>query len=264
VKRKTSALIQAALVAHQACLEAHRGGGTPRDLHRCRVATRRIRVIARTTQPVVGDVLVPLQEELCWLAGVLAPVRDLDVLLDHLGSQVETLDEDGDGAKLVVAALERQRLFRAQEAQDALGSHRFDVLLDRLGAAGSAIPQRGDPLAPIVTRELHKLRRSAANLNGAWSDAEIHALRIRVKRARYTAELLDGAKWKRVGRALARVQDLAGAHQDAVRAEEQLRRLSRPKTAVVVGRLIERERFRKGAQRAALPAALRKALLSRE
>jgi CHAD domain-containing protein len=260
VKRQTSALIQAALAAQQGCLEAHREGATARDLHRCRVAARRIRVLARTTQPLVGDALVPLQDELHWLAGILAPVRDLDVLLEHLGPQVETLDDDADGAKLVVAALRRQRLFRANEAQAALTSGRFEELLDHLGAAGAAIPDCTAPLAPIVTKELGKLRQAATGLNGACSDAEIHELRIRAKRARYTAELLDGAKWKRVRRALVRVQDLAGAHQDAVRAEEQLRSLSRPKTAVVVGRLIERERFRKGAQRAALPAALAKAL----
>jgi CHAD domain-containing protein len=260
VKRQTSALIEAALVAQQRCLEAHREGDTPRDLHRCRVATRRIRVLARTTQPLVGDTLAPLDDELHWLACLLAPVRDLDVLLEHLGPQVETLDDDADGAKLVVAALKRQRLFRANEAHEALASDRFDQLLDQLGAAAAAIPRCSDPLAPIVTGELGELRKAAAGLNGACSDVQIHELRIRAKRARYTAELLDSAKWKRVRRALVRVQDLAGAHQDAVRAEEQLRSLSRPKTAVVVGRLIERERFRKGAQRAALPSALAKAL----
>lgn len=260
MKRTTSARIQAALAAQRSCLEAHRAAETLRDFHRCRVATRRIRVITRTTQPVVGDVLVPVREELRWLAGVLAPLRDLDVLLDHLGPQVETLDDDADGARLVVAVLNRQRLFRAREAREALGSERFDALLDGLGAAAAAVPDCDDSLAPLVTSELDRLRKAATSLNGAQSDAEIHALRIRAKRARYTAELLDGGKWKRLGRALARVQDLAGAHQDAVRAEEQLRSLSRARTAVVVGRLIERERFRKGAQRAALPAALAKAL----
>ena len=252
--------IQAALATQLACLEGYRFGETPRDVHRCRVATRRIRVIVRATRPVIGDVLVPLEEELRWLAGVLGPVRDLDVLLDHLRPQVETLDDDIDGAKLVVAALHRQRMFRAKEAKEGLASARYDALLERVGAAVDAIPQNVDPLTPVVARALDKLRRAAARLNGAESDAEIDELRIRAKRARYSAELLGGARWERVGRSLARVQDLAGAHQDAVRAEEQLRSLSRPKTAVAVGRLIERERFRKGAQRAALPAALAKAL----
>jgi CHAD domain-containing protein len=217
-------------------------------------------VIARTTRPIVGDALVPLQDGLRWLAGVLGPVRDLDVLLEHLGPQVETLDDDVDGAKLLEAALKRQRLFRVAEAKEALASERYDLILAQLDGARAAVPKSDDPLAPLVNRELARLRRVAANLDGAHSDPEIHALRIRAKRARYTAELLDGAKWQRLGRALSRVQDLAGAHQDAVRAEEQLRGLSRPKTAVAVGRLIERERFRKGAQRAALPAALAKAL----
>lgn len=214
----------------------------------------------RTTRPIVGGALEPVQDDVRWLTDVLGAVRNLDVLLDHVRPQVETLDDDVDGAKLVVASLERQRLFRAKETKQALASARCDAFLDRLGGAIESVPESDDPLSPLVSRELNKLRKAAAQLNGALTDGEIHALRIRAKRARYSAELLGGARWERAARSLARVQDLAGAHQDAIRAEEQLRSASRPKTAVAVGRLIERERFRKGAQRAALPAALAKAL----
>ena len=260
MKGKSSAQIRAVLAAQRRCLEEHRTAETARDVHRSRVATRRIRTIARATQPIVGDVLVPVEEELRWFAAVLGAVRDLDVLLDHLRPQIETLDDDVDGAKLVAAALERQRLFRNKELTAAIASPRYDALLESLASAIASIPASDQPLTPFAARELGKLRRAASQLDGAESDGAVHALRIRAKRARYVAELVGGAKSARAARALARVQDLAGTHQDAVVAEERLRGLSRPKTAVAVGRLIERERFRKGAQRAALPAALETAL----
>ena len=42
-----------------------------------------------------------------------------------------------------------------------------------------------------------------------------------------------------------RLQDVVGEHQDAVVAEERLRALSEPATALLVGRLIERQRARR-------------------
>ena len=43
-------------------------------------------------------------------------------------------------------------------------------------------------------------------------------------------------------------------------AEERLRRIAHPETAVAAGRLIERERLRKAEMRERYPALLRKAL----
>jgi hypothetical protein len=43
-------------------------------------------------------------------------------------------------------------------------------------------------------------------------------------------------------------------------AEERIRRVARPETAVAAGRLIERERGRKAEMRTRYPAVLRKAL----
>jgi CHAD domain-containing protein len=255
---KSSVRIRAALAEQRGRLAEYRIVATERDVRRCHVATRRLRTIARATRPLLGDLLVPVQAELGWLAGVLGPVQDLDVLLLHLRPQVETLDDDVDGAKLVVAALERQRLFRVKELMAAIESQRYDTLLESLDAVVEAVPRVDEPLEPLASLELRRLRRAAELVDSAPSDEEIHALSRRATRARYTAELA-GASVRRI-RALKRVQGLAGTRQDAVAAEERLRTLSRPKAAVAVGRLIERERFRKGAQRAALPAALKAVL----
>ena len=55
-----------------------------------------------------------------------------------------------------------------------------------------------------------------------------------------------------------RLQDVVGEHQDAVVAEERLRALSEPATALLVGRLIERQRARRHSARAEVPKAWRK------
>jgi hypothetical protein len=41
------------------------------------------------------------------------------------------------------------------------------------------------------------------------------------------------------------LQDAAGAHQDAAVAEERLRGLADPETALVIGRLVERQHDRR-------------------
>ncbi len=81
-------------------------------------------------------------------------------------------------------------------------------------------------------------------------------MRIKLKRARYTAELAQAS----VGRAARRfidtarkVQDVLGDHQDAVVAEEHLRVLLAEargsRAAFAAGRLVERQRGRRLAAR---------------
>ena len=75
-------------------------------------------------------------------------------------------------------------------------------------------------------------------------------MRIGVKRARYAAELV-GPNGRKYVDAAKRFQDVLGAHQDAVVAEERLRQHldAAPEATLAVGRLIERERARRDAAR---------------
>ena len=68
-------------------------------------------------------------------------------------------------------------------------------------------------------------------------------MRIKVKRARYAAELSGAGDYVKAAKAL---QDVLGEHQDAVVAAEQLRDLATrmPDTALAAGRLVEREHAR--------------------
>jgi CHAD domain-containing protein len=102
------------------------------------------------------------------------------------------------------------------------------------------------------------------------SDAELHRLRIRLKRARYAAELVDsagtdGRSGKRVAKFLRRATELQmvlGEHQDAVLAERAVRsgakQANKSEACLVAGRLIEREQARRARTRRAFRPAWRK------
>jgi CHAD domain-containing protein len=238
------------------------------DLHRFRVATRRSRAIIRATRPLLRDTLAPLGEELKWLASVLGPARDLDVLLDRLRLAASNLGADKPGADVIVATLEEERERLHDAVLFALADERYFRLLDAFAASIVSLPELGAPapdgLRPLAAAELRKLAKAARKLGDEPTDDELHALRIRAKRARYAAELAavghDSKALSRYLTAVKALQDVIGEHQDAVVAEAKLRGIARARTAVAAGRLIERERERRLARRRAYPDVLARAL----
>ncbi len=75
-------------------------GTDPEELHRFRVATRRLRAFLRVARPILDrSWSEPLRAELRWLGGALGPARDLDVLEERLAAAVASLDEDRDARR---------------------------------------------------------------------------------------------------------------------------------------------------------------------
>ncbi len=242
-----------------------RVGGDPEDVHRFRVATRRTRAVIRATRPLLGEQLATLGAELKWLAQLLGAVRDLDVLIERLEPEVEKLDADEPGGRALLAGLERERESRRAHLLEALDTDRYLTLLRSFEDAILALPalDGGDGAHAIAAHALRRLRKAAGELPARPTDAELHALRIKAKRARYAAELAALGGDRLVDRyvdALKDLQDVVGEHQDLVVAEGTLRGLARAKSAAAAGRLIERARARRVALRAAYPAVLETAL----
>ncbi|HVV57407.1 MAG TPA: CYTH and CHAD domain-containing protein [Gaiellaceae bacterium] len=264
-----SARLQALLAAQLAAIERYdpgaRHGDDPEDVHRLRVATRRSRALIDVTKPVLGEALAPLAGELRWLAGLLGDVRDLDVLIERLLGEAETLDEDAAGAATIVAALVEER-DRAREALLAgLSSERYLALLTSFEESVALLPELDvdGGWKPTAAQALKRLARDARKLPDEPADDELHDLRKRAKKARYAGELAALGGSRAVARyvdALKVVQDAIGEHQDAVVAEERLRALARARTAIATGRLIERERARRAAARAGYRSLLDAAL----
>ena len=237
-------------------------GADPEDLHQMRVATRRARAFLR----VAGPLLDPswrdeVRDELGWLGSVLGPARDLDVLLARMQSEISKLGDDGATARGLVTSLERQRRRARSKVVAALSAPRYLELVDRLAAPplpGST--GTNQQLAELWWAEFARAKKKFARLDDNSPNEELHAARIRVKRARYAAELAAGElgnPGERFVDAAKIVQDVLGEHQDAAVAEERIRTWSegKPESAAAVRKLLKRERARRKKARAEWPEA---------
>ena len=220
-------------------------GTEAEEVHQMRVATRRLRAFLRAGRDLLDPAWSePLREELRWLGGALGPVRDLDVLLEHLRGEVEKLGADAPEGRKLVRTLERDRRTARRALLTALDSKRYFALLEELERPAATVAEEPS-LDEIHAGEHRRLRKAARALGPDSPDDELHAARIKVKRARYAAELSGRRAYVKAAKTL---QDVLGEHQDAVVAAERLRALAGrlPVAAVAAGRLIERERERAG------------------
>lgn len=241
-------------------------GLDPEALHQARVATRRLRAVLRAARPLLDpDWTQALRTELTWLADALGPVRDLDVLLERLRGELESLEpaERQAGARFV-ELLDEERTADRAAMLEVMTSSRYGRLLTLLEDAAAAPRARESDvtLHDIAAAEFRKLRKAVRALPADPADGELHAVRIRGKRARYAAELAEGTVGKPARRFVQdakRFQDVVGEHQDAVVAEHRIRalldRAPSPLAHLAAGRIIERERERRRDTRAAFPEA---------
>jgi len=232
-------------------------GTDPEDLHQFRVATRRLRAFLRAGQELLDPEWAgPLREDLRWLGGALGPVRDLDVLIEHLTAEVDALGPERDAARPLVQLLQRRRRSARTRLRAALESDRYFELLDLLERPAPTVAE-GVTLAQIESREHRKLRQAIRALTDESADAELHEARIKTKRARYAAELAGDTAYVKAAKVL---QDVLGAHQDAVVAADRLRELATrsPEASLAIGRLLERELSHAAECRAEWPRAWKK------
>ena len=142
----------------------------------------------------------------------------------------------------------------------ALSSDRYLALLDRLERVSEPRGSGAEtPLRKVWRAEWRRTQKAFARLDDESSDARLHEGRIRVKRARYAAELAAhefGKHGKAFVEAAKELQDVLGEHQDAVVADARIRAWAPDGArAEAVERLVAREQERKDAARSAWPPA---------
>ena len=109
-------------------------GHDPENLHQHRVAARRARASLRTTGKYLdAEWRRPLGAALRSLGEATGPVRDLDVVLEHLRDELERLDETEEAAKTaILERLEDERARARRGLLEALDSRDYRFLLARL------------------------------------------------------------------------------------------------------------------------------------
>ena len=248
---------------------AVREGSDPEAVHDMRVAVRRLRSILRTSRPMLDQPWVDeLRRELGWLGELLGAVRDLDVLIETLQAEIDDLNGgDAGRAAGLLAPLHEERDEAHTRLLEGMAGSRYAALREAVRAVGETLPV-GDADASaqqLAADEFRRLRKRSRKPATLLNDAQLHKRRIRVKRARYAAELAEpvvGKKASRFVHAAKDVQDVLGEHQDAVVATRRLRQLARKSpsrgAALVAGRLLEQQERRKLAVATQLPPAWRR------
>lgn len=138
--------------------------GDVEGVHQVRVALRRLRVWVSFRQ------LDELEDELRWLCGELAPLRDLDVF----------------GEVLTTEAREALRPEAVSRAVKALESTRWLALRDGLAAVRPPRGSKAKRALPRLEKRLKRRQRAMRPGDGA----ALHAARRALRRVRYAREWL--------------------------------------------------------------------------
>ncbi|BCA55099.1 conserved protein of unknown function with CHAD domain [Nitrospira sp. KM1] len=242
-------------------------GGEPEDVHQMRVATRRMRSFLRVARPLLDQKWEqPLRDKLGWLGQQLGMARDLDVQLAYFMSQLNDVkgeDKDRRAFERFIEYLRQKRNKVQQELLRQLRRSRYVGLINQLVPAVQkpAIVSHDVTLPELAGKAFRKLRKAVKALDDSSSDATWHCVRIQAKRARYATELVEGCLGQAATQLIDQIkliQDLLGDIQDAVMAEDHLRRFTSKKegkiSSFLAGQMVKRQRQRRrDAKKAFLP-----------
>jgi CHAD domain-containing protein len=231
-------------------------GQDPEELHQLRVTARRIDATLGLFKRQLPPALVRARKTTKAVLRSLGAARDLDVLLTELDRYCAGLPEhERAAAEPLRARLESERGRARARMVRGLDSEPVRRWLETLtvadGEDGAA--KGGEPATLVmperVRRRFRKLRKSVGKLRGKSSMEEYHLVRRRAKQLRYATEcgaVMFGKPADEMLKALRRLQDGLGAHQDAYMAQNRLAELAAdptsglpPPTLFLMGRLAE-------------------------
>ncbi|MFD7919259.1 CHAD domain-containing protein [Streptomyces sp. NPDC059740] len=214
------------------------------SVHRMRVAARRLRAALTSYRRLhEAGATRRLTSELKWLGQVLGEARDHEVLAARLHADARELATEPATAAVTrtlagrVAAQETAAYREAwHRVVQVLDSERYFALLDLLDAHLAAPPfgprarrEAAGELRKAVVREHRRLTRRVERARtapvGPPRDRALHEARKAAKRLRYAAETARPAAGRpaaRLAKRGKRLQQVLGAHQDAVVAQGEL------------------------------------------
>jgi inorganic triphosphatase YgiF len=209
----------------------------PEGVHQLRVALRRLRAALSVFQDVLpAGRRKPLRHEAGWLAGVLGPARDLDVMTGGVLKAAAAPAALADDMRRLARVLAQARRVAWGEAVAAVASPRATLMLLNLSETSWTLRHDlPDPAAPplevFATAQLEQRFESvlAAGADIETMDIEArHELRLALKKLRYAADFfacLYPRKAAKSGiKVLASLQDALGGFNDAVSVDAILAR----------------------------------------
>src|SRR5215469_7096042 len=233
-------------------------GEDPEELHQLRVTARRIDATLGLFKRQLPTALVRARKPTKAVLRSLGVARDLDVQLSELAHySAELPDEEARAAAEPLRALlerERERArARMLRSLDAEPTRRWLETLSQATATEQSGANGADPVMVVmperVRRRFRKLRKSVRKLRPKSSMEEYHQVRRRAKQLRYATEcgvVMFGKPADDLLKALRRLQDKLGAHQDACMAQQRLATIAAdpasglpPTTLFLMGRLAE-------------------------
>ncbi len=228
--------------------------GHEEPIHQLRVATRRLRVTLPLLAPVgSGKRSARALRVLRQLTRAVAPARDLDVLAGLLEDRFAAAPKLGSEQRALLGALRRART----RSREPLASAVLDLDIDGLRRDLRRLQRASPPPAAVALaravafREAQSaaLLRTFSELGERFLPELLHALRRRIRRLRYAAEVDDLLRgetsrapllWKRLQETIGAIHDhhvlavwldaqaraaLARGRQPLARAAQRERRL---------------------------------------
>ncbi len=215
----------------------------PDAVHRMRVATRRMRSALQVFGRVIErDRARRLTAELKWLADVLGPARDLEVLRERFDQATAALPAEevaGPVEQRFTRYFARREAVAADDVRAALDDPRYFALLDDIDALltdppltrrGRRPARRELPglIGRVDAKVTRRMRRADQQRPGPARDAALHEVRKAAKRLRYATEValpVLGKPARRFRKRVKPVQQLLGEHHDAVVSRPVLREI---------------------------------------
>jgi len=251
-------------------------GEAPEELHQLRVTARRIDATLGLFRQQLSPALARARKSTKAVLRSLGAARDLDVQLSELRRYCAHLpEEERTAAEPLRALLEREReraRARMLRSLDAEPTRRWLETLSQATGAEREGANGADPAMVVmperVRRRFRKLRKSVRKLRPKSSMEDYHLVRRRAKQLRYATECgapMFGKPADEMLRALRRLQDKLGAHQDACMAQSRLAAVAAdpaaglpPTTLFLMGRLAEHYAQVTGETRGTLTRSWRK------
>ena len=245
-------------------------GDDVEDIHRARVATRRMRSQLRTFRAILDPAWAgALRDDLRWLGNSLGTVRDKQVMSQRLRGRTTALaPEDAP----IVGELADELHAESEEARarlvlDMRSDHYIDLIEKLIEASRAPALQEGAQqpatiaIPPVARRDWKQLRKAVTKMPHTPDDIQLHRIRILAKRLRYAAEAaapIVGKIAQRQAETAAQLQDVLGDHQDSVTAQRWLREAGQGPRAFVAGELCAVEREAASKDRAEWPGVWKK------